>query len=65
VIVDVSILFPVAWPYVIFVRPSVFCGARRLSFSCPLLFVIGFLAVFRGSRKSCAYDDFVEFAVSS
>jgi hypothetical protein len=40
VIVGVSILFLVAWAYVIFGRPSVFYGAAGLSFSCPDVFVI-------------------------
>jgi hypothetical protein len=40
VIVGVLILFLVAWAYVIFGRPSVFCGAAGLSFSCPGVFVI-------------------------
>jgi hypothetical protein len=40
VIVGVSILFLVARAYVIFGRPSVFCGAAGLSFSCPVAFVI-------------------------
>jgi hypothetical protein len=40
VIFGVSILFLVAWAYVIFGRPSVFCGASGLSFSCPSVFVI-------------------------
>jgi hypothetical protein len=35
VIVGVSMVFLVAWAYVIFGRPSVFCGAAGLSFSCP------------------------------
>jgi hypothetical protein len=42
VIVGVSILFLVAWVYVIFSHPSVFCGAP---FSCPGVFVIRILAV--------------------
>jgi hypothetical protein len=40
VIVGVSILFLVAWAYVIFGRPSVFCGAAGFPFSCPDVFVI-------------------------
>jgi hypothetical protein len=40
VIVGVSIVFLVAWTYVIFGRPSVFCGAAGLPFSCPGVFVI-------------------------
>jgi hypothetical protein len=40
VIVGVSILFLVAYAYVIFGRPSVFCGAAGLSFSCPGVSVI-------------------------
>jgi hypothetical protein len=40
VIVGVSILFLVAWAYVIFSHPSVFCGAAGLSFSCPGVFLI-------------------------
>jgi hypothetical protein len=40
VIVGVSILFLVAWAYVIFGRPSVFCCAVGFSFSCPGVFVI-------------------------
>jgi hypothetical protein len=35
VIVGLSVLFLVAWAYVVFSRRSVFCGATRLSFSCP------------------------------
>jgi hypothetical protein len=35
VIVGISILFLVAWAYVIFGHPSVFCGAAGLSFSYP------------------------------
>jgi hypothetical protein len=40
VIVAVSILFLVAWAYVIFGRPSVFCGAAGLLVYCPGVFVI-------------------------
>jgi hypothetical protein len=40
VIVGVSIVFLVAWAYVVFGRPSVFCGAAGLSFSYPGVFVI-------------------------
>jgi hypothetical protein len=40
VIVDVPILFLVAWAYVVFGRPSVFSGASGLSFSCTSIFVI-------------------------
>jgi hypothetical protein len=40
VIVGVTILFVVAWEYVIVGRPSVFCGVAELSFSCPGVFVI-------------------------
>jgi hypothetical protein len=36
VIVGVSIVFLVAWAYVIFGRPSVFFGAAGFSFSCPM-----------------------------
>jgi hypothetical protein len=39
-VIVVLILFLVAWAYVIFGRPSVFCGGAGLSFSCPGLFVI-------------------------
>jgi hypothetical protein len=38
VIVGVSILFLVAWAYVIFGRPSVFFGATGLLFSYPGVF---------------------------
>jgi hypothetical protein len=47
VIVGFSILFLVAWAYVILGRPSVFCGAVGLSFPCPGVFVILILAVVR------------------
>jgi hypothetical protein len=40
VIVGVSIVFLVAWAYVIFCCPSVFCGAAGFPFSCPLVFAI-------------------------
>jgi hypothetical protein len=50
VISGVSILFLVAWAYVIFGRPSVFCGAAGFSFSCPGVFVIRILAVGRGEE---------------
>jgi hypothetical protein len=40
VIIGFSTLFLVAWAYVIFGRPSVFCCAAGLSFSCPGLYVI-------------------------
>jgi hypothetical protein len=40
VIAGVSILFRVAWAYVIFGRPSAFCYAAVLSFSCSGVFVI-------------------------
>jgi hypothetical protein len=40
VIVAVSILFSLVCAYVIFGRPSVFCGAAELAFSCPGVFVI-------------------------
>jgi hypothetical protein len=40
VIVDVSIVFLVSWAYVIFGRPSVFCGAVGLPFSYPDVFAI-------------------------
>jgi hypothetical protein len=39
VIVGVLILFLVAWVYVSFGRPLVFCGAAGLSFPCPGVFV--------------------------
>jgi hypothetical protein len=40
VTLDVSILYLVAWAYVILGRPSVFCGASGFSFSCRGLFVM-------------------------
>jgi hypothetical protein len=51
VIVGVSILFLVAWAYVIFVRPSVFCAAAGLSFYCSGVFVIRIFAVVRGEEN--------------
>jgi hypothetical protein len=39
-IVGVSILFLVAWVYVIFCPPSMFCDAAELSFPYSLVFVI-------------------------
>jgi hypothetical protein len=47
-IVGVSILFTVAWAYVIFDRPSFFSGAAGFSFSCPGVFVIRMPVVIRG-----------------
>jgi hypothetical protein len=40
VILGVSILFLVAWAYVIFGLLSVFCGTAGLSFSCPGVVVL-------------------------
>jgi hypothetical protein len=50
-IAGVSILFLVAWAYVIFDHPSVFCSAAGLSFSCPGVFVIEILAVVQGEEN--------------
>jgi hypothetical protein len=53
VIVGVSILFLVAWAYVIFGCPSVVCGAAGFSLSCPTVFVIElqFSCSFLGNKK--------------
>jgi hypothetical protein len=48
VIVGISLLFMVAWAYVIFSRPSVLCGCAGHLFSCRSVYVIRILAVVRG-----------------
>jgi hypothetical protein len=63
VIVGFSILFLVTWAYVIFGRPSVFCGAAGLSFSYASVFVISILAIIEGEENLMnTYDFMVDFA---
>jgi hypothetical protein len=48
VIIGISILFPVAWAYVIFDRPSLFSGTAGFYFSCPGVFVVRILNCYSG-----------------